>query len=309
MTAPSPSGAQWLISHGDQRAIVVEVGGGLRTYDVGETPVVAGYVTEQMCAHGRGQVLLPWPNRIRDGRYHLGGADQQLPISEVARHNASHGLVRWVNWELVAQTADSVEVRYRLHPQPGWPWYLDLGLVYRLGPEGLTVRVHAHNPGEEPVPFGFAAHPYVATGGAAPGDVTLTLPAESYLTVDPERLLPLASVPVEGTAYDFRTGGALGAVGLDTAYTDFARDGERWRITVDGVPAGRVEVWGSQELPWAQVFDEKVTLPLDGPYPPGIAIEPMSCPADAFNSGTDLAWIAPGSSWAAEWGITAHLRA
>lgn len=309
MTAPSPSGAQWLLSHGDQRATVVEVGGGLRTYDIGGTPVVAGYGAEQLCAHGRGQVLMPWPNRIRDGRYYLGGAENQLPITEVARHNASHGLVRWVNWELVAQTPSSVEVRYRLHPQPGWPWHLDLGQVYRLGPDGLTVRVTAHNPGPDPVPFGFAAHPYVATGGAAPADVTLTLPAERYLTVDAERLLPVGVASVQDTAYDFRAGRALGGVGLDTAYTGFARDGERWRITVDGVPAGRVVVWGSAELPWAQVFDEKVTLPVDGPYPPGIAIEPMSCPADAFNSGTDLAWIDPGATWHAGWGITAGPQA
>ncbi|MGB4836134.1 MAG: galactose mutarotase, partial [Nostocoides sp.] len=70
---PSPTGAQWLLSHGDQRAVVVEVGGGLRTYAVGGQDVVAGFGAHQQVLHGRGQTLMPWPNRVRDGRYTVDG--------------------------------------------------------------------------------------------------------------------------------------------------------------------------------------------------------------------------------------------
>lgn len=301
---PSPTGAQWLISHGDQHAVIAEVGGGLRSYAVGGHDVVAGYPADADCAHGRGQVLMPWPNRLRDGRYVADGVPQQLPITEVARHNASHGLVRWALWELVHQDTSSVEVRYRLHPQPGWPWHLDLRQIYRLGTDGLTVAVRAHNPSATPAPFGFAAHPYAATHGAGADEVTLTIPAERYVTVDPERLLPTGSAEVAGSAYDFRAERVLGEPTLlDTAYTGLEREADgRWRVRV-AAPAGTTAIWGGPGLDWVQVFSEKVALPVDGTYPPGVAVEPMSCPADAFNSGEDLVWIAPGGSWSAEWGI------
>lgn len=304
MSNPSPSGAQWLISHGDQRACVVEVGGGLREYAAGGRDIAAGYSAADLCAHGRGQVLMPWPNRLRDGVYLRGGTPQQLPITEVARHNASHGLVRWALWELVHHESDHLEVRYRLHPQPGWSWHLDLRQRYHLADDGLTVTVSATNLSTTPAPFGFAAHPYVATHGTPADQVTLQIPAERLMTVDPERLLPTGIEPVAGTAYDFREERSLEQAGLlDTAYTGLARAGERWRVLV-GAGADRVAVWGGPGLEWVQVFSEKVALPQAGTYPPGIAVEPMSCPADAFNSGIDLVRIAPGETWRAQWGMS-----
>lgn len=303
-TTPSPTGAQWLLSHGDQHAVVVEVGGGLRSYEKGGLDVVAGYRADQDCVHGRGQVLAPWPNRIRDGVYEVGGVRRQLPITEVARGNASHGLVRWALWELVRQEEGLVEVRYRLHPQPGWPWFLDLGMTYRLGDAGLSVTATAHNRSAEPVPFGFAAHPYVATAGTPAPDVRLTIPAATYVTVEPERLLPVGTAPVAGTDHDFREPRALRATSLDTAYTDLERAGENWRVVVEGGPAGPVAVWGGPGLDWVQVFTEKAALPVGGEQTPGVAVEPMSCPADAFNSGDSLVMIAPGDTWTARWGIS-----
>ena len=62
-----PSGKQFELAHGDQRAVVVEVGGGLRSYSAGGRELLDGYGADEMCASGRGQVLLPWPNRIEDG--------------------------------------------------------------------------------------------------------------------------------------------------------------------------------------------------------------------------------------------------
>ncbi len=302
----SPTGAQWTISHGDQQAVVVEVGGGLRSYEIGGVPVLAGFRADQACVSGRGQVLAPWPNRLRDGKYTIGGVAEQLSLTEVARHNASHGLVRWALWELVRQEADTVEVRYRLHPQPGWRWFLDLGLVYALGDDGLQVTVSAHNRGDEPAPFGFAQHPYVATVGTEAAQVRLSIPGGTYMQVDPERLLPTGTASVDGTEYDFRQARELGETSLDTAYTDLAREGERWRVIVAGGPIGPVAVWGGPGLDWVQVFSEKAALPADGDQVPGVAVEPMSCPADAFNSGTDLAMIAPGQTWQAQWGVSAY---
>ena len=98
----SPSGDQHLLTHGRYRAVVTESGATLRSLTYDGRDLVQGFPEDRMPSAGRGQVLMPWPNRIRDGAYTFGGASQQLPLSEPGRHNASHGLVRWVSWRAEA---------------------------------------------------------------------------------------------------------------------------------------------------------------------------------------------------------------
>src|SRR5215475_9498488 len=95
-----PSGDQIEIAFEDQRAIVVEVGAGLRTYSAGGSEIVDGYPADQASPSGRGQLLIPWPNRIQDGSYEFDGRRHQLPLTEPALGNAIHGLVRWVAWRV-----------------------------------------------------------------------------------------------------------------------------------------------------------------------------------------------------------------
>ena len=168
---------------------------------------------------GRGQNLIPWPNRIRDGRYTFNGVTQQLALTEPARHNASHGLARYVPWVLVEQQADTVVNRVRIHPQPGWPGTLEATITHRVGEEGLMVTVEATNLGDSELPFGYGAHPYLTVGESSVDEVALTVPAASYLEVD-DRLLPAKVSPVDGTAYDLRRSTVLGTTNLDTAMTD-----------------------------------------------------------------------------------------
>lgn len=300
----SPSGEQWTLRHGRQEATVVEVGGGLRTYRVDGADVVAGYADDEVCRFGRGQVLMPWPNRIRDGKYTFDGADLQLGLSEAALHNASHGLVRWATWQLHWHADDwsALTVRTRLHPQPGWNGILDLSVNYVLEPHGLVVSVHASNVGATPAPFGFGAHPYIALGDTPLAEVELLVPAGREVLVD-EQLIPTGTAAVRPEV-DFRTRRPLGDTELDTAFTDLDRtraDGA-WEVVVGGLGTGDVSVWGDASLDWAQVFTAKgKDTGVDGVR--GIAVEPMSCPANAFNTGEGLVVLAPGDSWSARWGI------
>ena len=300
----SPSGEQWTLRHGRQEATVVEVGGGLRTYRVDGTDVVAGYADDEVCRAGRGQVLMPWPNRIRDGKYTFEGVDLQLGLSEAALHNASHGLVRWATWQLHWHNDDwsALTVRTRLHPQPGWNGILDLSVNYVLDREGLTVSAHAANVGQTSAPFGFGAHPYIALGDTPLADVELTIPAGLEVLVD-EQLIPTGTAPVRPEV-DFRTARALGATELDTAFTELSRPTTTgaWEVVVGGLATGDVTVWGDEDLGWVQVFTAKgKDTGVDGVR--GIAVEPMSCPANAFNTGEGLVVLAPGDSWSASWGI------
>ncbi|MFC7491220.1 MULTISPECIES: aldose 1-epimerase family protein [unclassified Knoellia] len=298
----SPSGAQWHLSAGSDELTVVEVGGGLRTWSRDGMDVLAGYGVDRQCTSGRGQQLIPWPNRIRDGRYAYAGVQHQLPLTEVDLGNASHGLVRWAPWRLVERTDASITVGHRLFPQPGWDWHLETTTTYAVAQDGLTVTTRVTNVGELPAPFGYGAHPYVAIGDAPVGEVEVEVPAASYVEVD-DRLLPIRTIPVQGQASDFRERKALGTHRLDTAYTDLDVVDGRWTVTI--APPGRpvVEVWAdAASLPWAQVFSGKAEA--DQPGAHGIAVEPMTCPADAFNSGDSLLELAPGETWTGTWGIS-----
>jgi aldose 1-epimerase len=300
----SPSGEQWTLRRGRQEATVVEVGGGLRTYRVDGTDVVAGYADDEMCRAGRGQVLMPWPNRIRDGRYSFAGSELQLSLTEAALRNANHGLVRWATWQLHWHNDDwsALTVRTRLHPQPGWNGILDLSVNYVLDPDGLSVSAHATNVGDTSVPFGFGAHPYVALGETPLAQVELTIPAAREVLVD-DQLIPTGTAPVRAEV-DFRTARALGTTALDTAFTDLSRSevSGAWEVVVGGLATGDVTVWGDESLDWVQVFTAKARdSGVDGVR--GIAVEPMSCPANAFNSGEGLVVLEPGQSWSGQWGI------
>ena len=103
-----PTGTQYEISHGLWQAVVTEQGATLRSLRHNGDDVIKTFEADQSPASSQGQQLLPWPNRIRDGRYRFDDVDQQLAISEVDRNNAIHGLVAWSPWHLVEHTDFSV---------------------------------------------------------------------------------------------------------------------------------------------------------------------------------------------------------
>lgn len=299
----SPSGEQWEIRHGEQRVVVVGVGGGIRSYDVADRPVLHGYPADVMADAGRGQLLMPWPNRIADGRYTFGGQEQQLPLTEPARLNASHGLVRWEPWSLLEWTDSTVTVGFRLMPSSGWDGILSLTVRYALDDDGLTVTPSATNLGSTAAPFGFGAHPYLTVGEGTVDELTLSLPASRYLTVD-DRLLPTGTETVDGTDYDFRRAHPIGETVLDTAYTGLTADDDgRWRIAL-GAGDRTTTLWAdSAAFGYAQVFTGD-TLPAGRARRTGVAVEPMTCPAGAFATGESLIVLEPGDTWTASWGIS-----
>ena len=140
--AAPPSGEQHEIRHGSHRAIVTEVGATLRHYSVNDVDVIDGFGESEWAPSGRGQVLAPWPNRLDGGRYTFEGRDGKAALNEPELQNAIHGLVRWLPWKTESKSADEVVLSCVLHPQPGYPWQLDLQVGYRLDGEG-THGFHA----------------------------------------------------------------------------------------------------------------------------------------------------------------------
>jgi aldose 1-epimerase len=297
-----PSGEQIELAAGDQRAVVVEVGGGLRTYSTRDRDHLDGYAVDAMASSGRGQVLAPWPNRLEDGSYEFGGRSHQLPLSEPARHNAIHGLVRWASWRLVDRAADRARLEYILHPRPGYPFSLALGVEYALGADGLAVHTTATNLGGEPCPYGAGAHPYLTVGSSTVDSAVLRLPARTVLQAD-ERGLPVGAMPVDATDYDFRKARPIGSVRLDHAFTDLERDGDGLaRVELRHPESGEgLTLWVDAHYGYLMLFTGD---PLPDVQRRSLAVEPMTCPPNAFRTGESLLRLEPGESVTTAWGLS-----
>jgi galactose mutarotase-like enzyme len=297
-----PSGEQHEIRHGDQVVVVAEVGATLRTYSAGGLDVLDGFSVDEPSSAGRGQVLAPWPNRLDGGRYEFDDRPGAAALDEPELGNAIHGLVRWLPWLLASKTDEAVALACVLHPQPAYPWRLELGLEYRLAGDGLEVVARATNASLEAAPFGIGFHPYVTTGIPV-DDVRLTIPAARRLTTD-DRALPVGEEDVAETEFDFTVGRPVGATQLDTCFTGLARGSDgRSRARLESTDGERgVEVWADEAFGYLQVYTGDTLEPASRRRQ-AIAIEPMTCPPNAFASGVDVIRLEPGASWSGAWGI------
>jgi len=298
-----PSGRQVELVSGGQRVWVTEVGAGLRSYEVDGRNVIDGYGVAEMASGGLGQVLLPWPNRIGDGCYRFQGVEYQLPLSEPGKHNASHGLLRWSNWELEQLAPDRVQARYLLHPQPGYPFVLRVEIEYQLSETGLRVEVATTNVGDRAAPYGFGQHPYVSVGTDQVDDAVLQIPGGAVIPTDTRGLPTGGPVAVGGTDLDFRHPRLIGPAILDTCYTDLQADADGVTSVVFANPAGgAVTVWGDRTVKYLMVFSGDTLAP--DRRRRSLAIEPMTCPPDAFRSGDGLLVLEPGQTTVTTWGMT-----
>jgi aldose 1-epimerase len=296
-----PSGEQIEIATGDQRAVIVEVGGGLRSYAIGDREFLDGYGADEMSSSGRGQVLIPWPNRLQDGSYEFDGRRHQLPLNEPQHGNAIHGLVRWAAWTATEREPHRALMEHILHPQPGYPFSLRISIEYTLTESGLRVRTKAWNLGSDRCPFGSGAHPYLMLGTASIDQLVLRVPARTVLRSD-ERGLPIGTEAVDQTEYNFHKPRPIGSTRLDHAFTDLERDeGGLARVVLRDPDQGiEVSLWVDESYPYLMLFSGD---PLPDVRRRSLAVEPMTCPPNAFRTGEALIRLEPGSSFTGIWGI------
>jgi aldose 1-epimerase len=295
------SGRQFELAYGDLRAVVVEVGGGLRTFDVGVRNLLDGYGADELCRSGRGQVLLPWPNRLDDGTYEFDGERHQLPLDEPEHGNAIHGLVRWAGWTAAEVEPSRVVMTHTVHPRRGYPFRLDVAIEYALSDAGLTVRTTAVNAGPRPCPFGCGAHPYLTLGTPVVDPLVLRVPGQSVLRAD-ERGLPIGRDAVAGDR-DFRSARPIGSTVLDHAFTDLERDDDGLaRVHVHEPESGAgLTLWVDGAYGYLMVFTGD---PLPDVNRRALAVEPMTCPPNAFRTGEAVIRLEPGASFTGSWGLT-----
>jgi len=295
MTAwPTTEPGEVELVSGDARLAVDLRGGNLRALTVGGWDVLDSYPAGTVPVGRRGGVLLPWPNRLRDGQWTWEGQQLQLDTAGPGKP-AVHGLVSWQRWEVLARHSDAVTVGTVVEARSGYPFRLAAAVDTRLTPERLAVTVRVRNTGQRPAPFVAGMHPYLSVGATSDvgiGDAELTVPARTSLDLD-------GGLPT-GTRRPFD--GAVGRIGdrpLDDALTDLARDDDGWaRVTLRG-PAGALTLAVDGAWPWLQVYSGD-TLP-EGQRRRSLAVEPMTCPPNALADGADLVVLDPGESWAGTW--------
>ncbi len=251
----SPSGEQYEITAAGYRAVITESGAALRVLSHSGRPLVDGFGEDEMSYGGRGQLLMPWPNRIRDGKFSFQGRDLQLALTEPRLSHASHGLARWAAWTLEEHTANSVSLLYRVMAQSGYPWTVELHVLYDLGADGLTVTQTATNLSDEPAPYACGAHPYLCVGSPTNGAIDgfeLTLPAGTRTLTD-ERLIPTQVVPVDED-HDFRAGRAVGTLALNETYGDLRHvDGIATTTLREPGRGSGVALWVGENVTWVQI--------------------------------------------------------
>jgi aldose 1-epimerase len=292
-----PIGAQFELRRGRQRLVVAEIGAGVRSWTVGDQELLASFSDGDYDAAFCGRLLVPWPNRVRDGRYSFDGVEHRLDVTEPARGNALHGLVLHSRWQGVRTSARRVSLAYELEPAAGYPFALRLAVSYELASGGVVMTLQATNVGAERAPFGAGFHPYLTPGTTSVDDIVLEVPAGTRVPVD-DRLLPAGSAtPVDGTELDLRRGRRLGALRLDACFGDLGRSPAGVaRVRVGShAGAGQLTVWMDDRFRFVQVFTADAA----------IAVEPMTCAPDAFNTGDGLVVLEPGASFTGRCGLIA----
>lgn len=298
-----PTGEQFEITRGDARAVITETGAGLRVFEVSGVPYLETFAADALPPKAAGQILLPWPNRTKGARWTHQGETQELEVTEPARGNAIHGLTRHAEWTLVEHAESSITLEIEVEVQPGWPVPLHARIRYELAPRELTVTHDIRNEGDSPIGVGVGAHPYFRIGDVPTDELTLTLSATRVRPALPDEQLPYGDEQdVGGTEYDFRAGRPLAGVDLDTAFTGLAQaeDGRHHHVLSHGEKS--IDVWTGPDFGWVQVFTPEDLVGRGR----AIALEPMTCPADALNSGDDLIGLEPGTSWTGSWGVRIH---
>ncbi|MFZ4840930.1 hypothetical protein [Mycetocola saprophilus] len=284
------------------RAAISCVGASLQGFWVNDTALVRGSAEAARPVSASGVTLVPWPNRVRGARWEWEGRVFELEPTEPARGNALHGLLADTAFEVRELRASTVLLGARIRNAPGYPFALDVLVEYALEAAGIRVRTAVTNAGESAAPVALGAHPYLRVGDVPAAELTLEIPADEALLLDADDL-PDRVVPVAGTEWDLRAGVPVLDGPQHLGFTALsARDG-----VVTSILRGRdaaVELWMDPRFRWLQIYLTR-DFPGVGPDHLAIAVEPMTAPPDALNSGTDLHRLEPGETWTLDWGIRA----
>ena len=266
--------------------------------------LIVGYADEEDCLRTagtdyRGCFLFPFPNRLAGGRYEWQGHEYQFEMNDGGRPNALHGLWPTAAFQyrsstvgedfgtlVIGKTIGSAE-------SGAYPFDMDVQLEFTLSAnKGLAVVVQVHNLGKTDAPFGVGYHPYFAAPKGLENYKFAMPPCLEY-EVD-GNLVPTG---IQRQNFAFAEGAKV-----DMALDEGFSFGPDLPIVLaqltDSEAETTVTMWqmaGSTGMRYLQIYTP--------PTRDRIAIEPMSCPANAMQTGEGLRTLAPGQAAAFSFGV------
>lgn len=291
------------------RAVVSPYGASLRGLylqeGADEQEIITVYTGAANKVGGQGDVLIPFPGRVNEGRYAFEGQRHQLRKNDKEAPAAIHGFLRQVMWAQQERTGHSITFATAFDEQAhaGYPFALAVQVGYALQKDGLHCSYQLRNTGTGNAPVGAGFHPYFKVGAGWIDNKLLHVPFRSVLQY--EDLLPTGKVlPVEGTPFDFRQKRAIGSVALNTCYLHPDRDAAGMAHIQLADPTNGRTITVSLDRSFASVV-----LYSGDPLPPShrrraLAIEPGTCGVDALNHPDwGLMVLKPGEKLTGEWSV------
>lgn len=266
--------------------IFPKLGGSVQELSVNGTKILDGISVDENGLDDykksyKSAVLFPFPNRVKDGTYQYNDTPYQLDINEKSLNNALHGLVfdktfRLTGSELLEERA-KIELTYKSDGTlPGFPFRFKLKLIYRISFQGgLSLTFKIKNTDNRPFPYGMGWHPYFYTQNLA--TAVLSIPAQDFYGSD-NRGLPLEPVPADlPPEFELDDKNFDDAFSLKNPRCDFKTD--EYNVSLG---------FKYPEGTYLQVYTP--------PHRQNIAIEPMTCIANAVNNKIGFSELAPEKS-------------
>ncbi|MCP4123830.1 MAG: aldose 1-epimerase [Bacteroidetes bacterium] len=262
--------------------------------------VLQGYLNDEALDRHNGyrsSRLLPFPNRIRDGNFVFNGESHQLTINRAKEGHAIHGLFYKSNFVVGSTIAGPHDAVLSLHLDykgnlPGYPFHFRAGIEYKLHEGGFESSLRVLNTGDAPLPFGDGWHPYFKLNGDV-NDLYLTLPQAEEMAID-QRKIP-TGVFQSFTPFSKRQ--RIGEIQLDNGLR-LQENGTVVTELYHKKTDVKLSVWqetGPSKYNYLQVYIPKTR--------DAVAIEPMTCAANAFNNSYGLITLKPGEEFEAKFGV------
>lgn len=234
-------------------------------------------------------LLFPFPNRLAEGKYSFENTSYQFPLNDFGRPNALHGLIHNKEFRLVDKQEDLLQFAYEYAGNaPYYPFPFRLEITYLIKENELELNITIKNLGFGKMPCGFGWHPYFDIS-ISERPCWLKLPSVNKIEVD-QNLIPIGK---EEEDLEFKNFQSVEEKKLDNCYR-LERIAERSSVFLKYPELGTIEVWQDGNCPFIQVFkpDERT-----------MAIEPMTCGIDAFNTKEGLKVLRSREEWVIKIGL------